>query len=120
MGLVAVVLAPATSPWVLLPGAGSGSGSGAGASGELVVPAVVAVAVLVASAVLALVRLVRGPDDASRAVVGDLLFFCAIGIFVVVGAVRGTAVLFDVAVLATLSGVLATMALARLLTRGTR
>lgn len=79
-----------------------------------------ATVVLVVAALLGIYQVARGPDDASRAVVGDLLFFCAIGVFLTTGLLRGTAVLFDVALLATLSGVLATAALARLLSRGRR
>ena len=79
-----------------------------------------AVVVLIAAALLAVYQVARSRDDASRAVVGDLLFFCGIGIFVATGLLRTTAVLFDVVLLATLSGVLATAALARMLTRGER
>lgn len=80
----------------------------------------VALGILLVSFVLGLVRVALGPDDATRAVVSDLLFFCAIAIFALTGAWRGTTVLFDVLLLATLSGILATVALARMLTRGER
>ena len=52
--------------------------------------------------------------------VADLLYFCAVAIFVVGGMVTDTAVLFDVALIATLCGVLGTVALSRMLTRGQR
>ncbi|WP_323792325.1 monovalent cation/H+ antiporter complex subunit F [Nocardioides sp.] len=80
----------------------------------------IAVVVLVISALLGIVQVARGPDDASRAVCGDLIFFCAIAIFAVTGILRSTSVLFDAVLLATLSGILATAALARMLTRGHR
>lgn len=80
----------------------------------------VAIAVLLVAAVAGAVRLARGPDDPTRAVVSDLLYFCAVALFVVGGMLRDTAVLFDVALIATLCGVLATMALSRMLTRGRR
>jgi len=86
----------------------------------LSVLATIAVVVLVVSAMLGIAQVARGPDDASRAVCGDLLFFCAVAIFVVTGLLRSTSVLFDAALLATLSGILATAALARMLTRGRR
>ena len=79
----------------------------------------IAIAVLLLAAVAGTVRVARGPDDPTRAVVSDLLYFCAVAIFVG-GMVRDTAVLFDVALIATLSGVLATVALSRMLTRGRR
>ncbi|NHC22809.1 transporter [Nocardioides sp. IC4_145] len=82
--------------------------------------AAIAIAVLVVSSVLGTVRIARGPDDATRAVVGDLLFFCAIAIFVVTGVLRETSVLFDVVLLGTLCGILATAAFSRMLTRGAR
>lgn len=81
---------------------------------------VITVLLLVAASCLAAWRVLKGPDDASRAIVGDLFFFCAIAIFIVTAASRPTAVLFDVVLLASLSGLLATIALARLLTRGQR
>lgn len=80
----------------------------------------IAIAVLLLAAVAGTARVARGPDDPTRAVVSDLLYFCAVAIFVVGGMVRDTAVLFDVALIATLSGVLATVALSRMLTRGRR
>jgi multicomponent Na+:H+ antiporter subunit F len=81
---------------------------------------VAAIVVVIISSALGSARLVRGPDDASRAVVGDLLFFCATAVFVLFGVLSSTAVLYDVALLATLCGILATAALARMLTRGDR
>jgi multicomponent Na+:H+ antiporter subunit F len=81
---------------------------------------IVSLAVVVVAAVAGLVRVALGPDDATRAVVADLLFFCAIAIFVLAALLRDTAVLFDVTLIATLTGILATIALARMLTRGQR
>lgn len=83
----------------------------------LVVAAIVVV--LIASA-LGSVQIARGPDDATRAVVGDLLFFCATAVFVLGGVLSSTSVLYDVALLAALCGILATAALSRMLTRGDR
>lgn len=86
----------------------------------MTVLAAIAVVIVVISATIGTVQVARGPDDASRAVCGDLLFFCAIAIFVTTGVLRSTSVLFDVALLAMLSGILATAALARMLTGGRR
>jgi multicomponent Na+:H+ antiporter subunit F len=80
----------------------------------------IALALVVLAAVAGVVRVALGPDDATRAVVADLVFFCAIAIFVLAALLRDTAVLFDVTLIATLSGILATIALARMLTRGQR
>lgn len=81
---------------------------------------VLAIVVVVIASALGSVQIARGPDDATRAVVGDLLFFCATAIFVLVGVLSDTSVLYDVVLLATLCGILATAALSRMLTRGER
>lgn len=81
---------------------------------------VAAIAVVIVSSVLGSVQIARGPDDATRAVIGDLLFFCAIAVYVLFGVLSSSAVLYDVVLLATLCGILATAALARMLTRGDR
>lgn len=81
---------------------------------------VAAIVVVLISSALGTVQIARGPDDATRAVVGDLLFFCATALFVLVGVRTSTEVLYDVVLLAALCGILATAALARMLTRGER
>ncbi|MDF2969164.1 MAG: transporter [Nocardioidaceae bacterium] len=81
---------------------------------------VAAIVVVIVSSVLGSVQIARGPDDATRAVIGDLLFFCAIAVYVLFGVLSSSAVLYDVVLLATLCGILATAALARMLTRGDR
>jgi multicomponent Na+:H+ antiporter subunit F len=78
------------------------------------------VAILVAAAVLGLIRLVTARDEASAAAVADLVYFCAVGIFVMVAMVTDLSVIFDVASISALLGILATVALARILTRGRR
>lgn len=80
----------------------------------------VAATVLALAAVLGLVRVMTARDDASRAAVSDLIYFCAVGSFALVGSTVGLTVLFDVLVIASLVGILATVALARILTRGRR
>ena len=80
----------------------------------------IAVAIIGVSAVLGVVATVRANSDASRAVIGDLLFFSAIAAFILVAAITNSAVVFDVAVIATLLGILATLALGQMLTRGRR
>ena len=55
-----------------------------------------------------------------RAVVGDLVYFAAIGMLASAGLVFHSAVVQDVALLAAFLGILATVALSRILTRGER
>jgi multicomponent Na+:H+ antiporter subunit F len=78
------------------------------------------VSLLVVAIVLGLLRVLTARDEASRAAVGDLVYFASLSIFVVVGMTAGTAVLFDVASLGALLAIVATVALARILTRGRR
>ena len=79
-----------------------------------------AIGVIGVSAVLGVVALLRSDSDASRAVIGDLMFFCAISAFIPIAALTQSAVVFDAALLATMLGILTTMALGQMLTRGRR
>ena len=76
--------------------------------------------IIVASMVVAAVRAVRGPGDANRAVMADLSYFCAVALFVLFVIRQGSAVALDVVMLGSLIGILSTVALARLLSRGQR
>ena len=78
------------------------------------------VGILLLAAVLGLVRVMTARDDASVAAVSDLVYFCAVGIYLMIGMASGSVVLLDVASLAALVGILATVSLARILTRGQR
>lgn len=80
----------------------------------------IAIVVIGISAILGVVATVRANSDASRAVIGDLLFFSAIAAFILIAAIRDSAVVFDVALIAVLLGILATLALGQMLTRGRR
>lgn len=80
----------------------------------------VALVILGVAAVLGLIALLRSESDASRAVMGDLLFFAGIGAFVPIAALTGSAVVFDVALLATMLGILTTLSLGQILTQGRR
>lgn len=80
----------------------------------------IAVAMLAAAIVLGLIRIATATDGASRAVVGDLVFFSAIAVMVAVEMMQDSAVILDAVMLASLLGILATIALARILTRGRR
>ncbi|MBK8731254.1 MAG: transporter [Tetrasphaera sp.] len=80
----------------------------------------VSAAIVAVSALLAVVGVVRSRDDASRAVLADLFYFAAIAGVVLLGVLADSAVVFDVAVIAALIGILGTLALALILTRGRR
>ena len=80
----------------------------------------VSTTIVVASMVVAAVRAVRGPGDANRAIMADLSYFCAVALFVLFVIRQGSAVALDVVMLGSLIGILSTVALARLLSRGQR
>lgn len=79
-----------------------------------------AIGILGVSILLGLIRIATATDGASRAVVGDLVFFSTIGILLLLGMLKESAAIVDAAMLAALLGILATIALARILTRGHR
>lgn len=81
---------------------------------------IVSTMIIAASMVVAVVRAIQGPDDSTRAVMADLTYFCAIALFVIFVIREGSEVALDVVMLGSLLGVLSTVALARLLSRGRR
>lgn len=78
------------------------------------------VLVLAASVLVAGVRMFRGPNDANRAIASDLLFFAVIGLIALFGVLAMAPTVFDLVLIATLVGFLATLSLARALTKGRR
>lgn len=80
----------------------------------------VSTVIVAASMLVAAFRAFRGPGDATRAVMADLTYFCAVALFVMFVIRSGSAVALDVVMLGSLIGVLSTVALARLLSRGRR
>lgn len=80
----------------------------------------ITVGILIVSAILGIIRLVLATDEATAAAVADLIYFCAVGTFIMLAALLDSSVLFDVASIAALLGILATVALSRILTRGRR
>lgn len=80
----------------------------------------VATVIVAASMLVAAIRAVRGPGDANRAVMADLSYFCAVALFVMFAIREGSAVALDVVMIGSLIGILSTIALARLLSRGRR
>ncbi len=80
----------------------------------------VAGSILAAAAMIGIVRVLTARDAATRAVVGDLVFFSCICILALFGARYASSVSVDLALLASILGILATIALARIITRGQR
>lgn len=79
------------------------------------------VTVALALSVLAgLWRAYRATDAATRTIVGELVFFACVGILVVQGMLLRSSVSVDLSLIAAILGIVATLALARILTRGSR
>lgn len=82
--------------------------------------AVITIGLLALTAVFGVVRLYTAQDDASVAAVSDLVYFCGIGIIAVGAAFARSSITMDVLSIGALLGILATVALSRILTRGRR
>jgi multicomponent Na+:H+ antiporter subunit F len=80
--------------------------------------AAAALALLGASVLLVLVRLVRGPDLANRVVALDLLSILGVGIASAAAVVSGDAVYLDVALILALIAFVSTVAFARYAEQG--
>ncbi|WP_409328594.1 monovalent cation/H+ antiporter complex subunit F [Trujillonella humicola] len=77
----------------------------------------VSLVVLAVALLATIVRAVIGPSDADRAVAADLAFFVFVAAVALLGVRLEAPYLFDVAVVATLVGFLASVTFARLLHR---
>lgn len=80
----------------------------------------VTVGILGVAALLGVIRLMTITDEASAAAVSDLIYFAAVGIFLMAAILVESSVVLDVASISALLGILATVALSRILTRGRR
>lgn len=86
----------------------------------MIVGVVIAALLLAGSIVVGLFQITLGYDGASRAVVGDLVYFAALGLLLLIGLVVQSSAVLLTAFLGSIVGLLATIALARILTRGER
>ncbi|HPT49977.1 MAG TPA: K+/H+ antiporter subunit F [Accumulibacter sp.] len=77
-----------------------------------------AYALLGAAAVLAILRLLRGPDATDRILALDTLGIDAIALLVLMGIHRASTVYFEAALLLALFGFVGTVALSKFLLRG--
>lgn len=65
--------------------------------------------------VVVVIRMVLGPSQGDRAVAADLSFFCFIAMTALFGARQGFGAAFDVVLVATLTGLVATLWLSRMI-----
>ena len=75
-------------------------------------------AVLAISQVMAMIRLVIGPDTGDRILALDTMVLNGIGLIVLLGISQGTRVYFEVALIIAMLGFVSTVALARFVLRG--
>ena len=66
------------------------------------------------------VLIFRVKGNVSRAVLSDAAFYPMVGVFLTTAMLRTTAITFDIAMLAGLLGILSTVGLARVISRGRR
>ena len=82
--------------------------------------AIFAIGILAVTAVIGVFRLYTARDDASIAAVSDLVYFCGIGMVALGAVIVCSSITMDVLAIGSLLGILATVALSRILTRGRR
>lgn len=82
--------------------------------------AVIVLALLALSIVLAAIRAWKGPTAGNSAVAGDLIFFAFIGAVAVLGVLLSITAVMDIILIAALLGFLSVLSLARLIQGGTR
>lgn len=76
------------------------------------------IGVLSISQIMAMVRLVIGPDVGDRILALDTMVLNAIGLIVLLGVAQGTRVYFEVSLIIAMLGFVSTVALARFVLRG--
>lgn len=79
---------------------------------------VLAFVVLSVSQLMAMARLVMGPDTGDRILALDTMVLNAIGLVVLLGVAQGTEVYFEVTLIIAMLGFVSTVALARFVLRG--
>ena len=73
---------------------------------------------LALSQIMAMVRLVIGPDSGDRILALDTMVINAIGLIVLLGIAQGTSIYFEVTLIIAMLGFVSTVALARFVLRG--
>ena len=73
---------------------------------------------LALSQIMAMIRLVKGPDTGDRILALDTMVLNAIGLIVLLGIAQGARVYFEVTLIIAMLGFVSTVALARFVLRG--
>lgn len=80
----------------------------------------ICIVILATAVIVGLIRVLTAKDLGSRAIVSDLMYFSAIGILTMFGIIVSSSIVLDAVFLSSMVGILATIALSRILTRGLR
>lgn len=81
----------------------------------------VCIAIIAGSLLSALVLILRTRDFLTRAVLSDMVFYSMIAIYLIWALTNDTSIAYEIALLAAiLGGVLPTMSMARIITKGRR
>lgn len=80
----------------------------------------ICIVILAAAVIVGLIRVLTAKDLGSRAIVSDLMYFSAIGMLTMFGILVSSSIVLDAIFLSSMVGILATVALSRILTRGLR
>lgn len=83
----------------------------------MIIAACIAIGVAI---VIAGARALKGPTDADRVVASDLILFGLLGLVTLIGILMDNPYTFDIVLITALIGFLASVSLARALTRGKR
>ncbi len=80
----------------------------------------IAIAMCSLALFLGVLVIFRVRDNVSRAVLADAALYPMVGVFLTTALLRSTSITFDIAMLAGLMGILSTVGLARVVSRGRR
>lgn len=80
----------------------------------------IGIALFAVTIIVGLVRALSAKDMGSRAIIGDLVYFSAVGILTLIAMAADMSIALDVIFLASMLGILSTIALSRIQTRGHR
>lgn len=80
----------------------------------------VCIAILVLCALSIIILLVRVTEPACRAFLGDAVFYLMIAIFLALNFFIETSIVFEIPLLGAILGILSTLAMARILSKGRR
>ena len=79
---------------------------------------IIAFVIVGASQIMAMIRLVIGPDTGDRILALDTMVVNAIGLIVLLGISQGTRIYFEVSLIIAMLGFVSTVAYARFVLRG--